>query len=80
MFLTPGKLYKTNKAVFVAFYNKTQKDFIVIHGNDVFLYLNHEPYEDGNKKCIHFNIIFKDKFLHVEKPTLEWFLKQIKLP
>jgi len=77
--LTPGKLYRNNSFPWIAFYNKTQKDFIIIPKDGIFLYLNHEPYEDGYKKCIHFNIIFEDKILYIEKATLERVLSQIKL-
>ena len=77
--LVPGKLYRNNSFGWLAFYNKIQKDCSYIPQNSIFLYLNHEPYEDGYKKCIHFNIIFEDKFLYIEKATLERFLSQIKL-
>lgn len=77
--LIPGKLY-TPKLLFVAYYDKIQKQFTLIPKNNIFMYIGFEPYKNHFKKCVHIHIILKDKFLYVEKPTLECFLSQIKLP
>ena len=76
--LIPGKLYAPN-ILLVAYYDKIQKQFALITKKDIFMYIGIEPYQNHFKICIHFHIIFKDKFLYVEKPTLEIFLSQIKL-
>lgn len=74
--LIPGKLY-TSHNLLVAYYNKTQKEYIIVPKGDIFTYISTEPFQNDFKTCVHFNIIFKDKFLYVEKPTLKWFLDQI---
>jgi len=78
--LVPGKLYRNNSFAWVVYHNKTQKICSYIPKNSIFLYLNHEPYENPYKKCIRINILFEDKILRIEKLTLERFLNQIQLP